>query len=135
MKTPPAPSLSLDDFLAPLPAERQAPLRELWQLVRQAVPSGYTEHIGPRFLEFRIGTEMCLALANQKNYMSLYLMPLYVMPGLREQLATAAPALKTGKSCLNFKRLEELPLAALARIIAATPAEAYLAQVRAGHGK
>jgi hypothetical protein len=126
-----SPALSFDDFVAALPVERQDPARKVWQLVRAAVPAGYTEHIGPKFLEFRAGSEMCLALANQKNYLSLHLVPMYVMPGLREQLCAAAPKLKVGKGCINFQQLAELPLDALAGIIAATPLAAYVAQMEA----
>lgn len=127
----PAATISFDEFIEALPVERQEPARQVWQLVRDAVPAGYTEHIGRKFLEFRAGKEMCLALANQKNYLSLHLIPVYMMPGLREQLVTAAPKLKMGKGCLNFKHLEELPLAALADVIAATPMADFLAQMQA----
>lgn len=124
-------ALTFDDFIAALPAERQEPARQLWQLVRAAVPAGYTEHVGRKYLEFRAGKEMCLALANQKNYLSLHLIPVYMMPGLRERLLAAAPKLKMGKGCLNFKRLDELPLPALAEVIAATPMADFLAQMQA----
>ncbi|GAB3589690.1 DUF1801 domain-containing protein [Hymenobacter daeguensis] len=122
---------SFEAFIAALPAERQEPARQVWQLVRAAVPAGYTEHVGRKFLEFRAGKEMCLALANQKSYLSLHLIPVYMMPGLRERLLAAAPKLKMGKGCLNFKRLEELPLAALANVIAATPMTDFLARMQA----
>ena len=123
--------IAFDDFIEALPVERQQPARKVWQLVRQAVPAGYTEHIGPKFLEFRAGPEMCIALASQKNHMSLHLVPIYLMPALREQLAVAAPKLKMGKGCLNFKKVEELPLTALAEVIAATSLIDYLARMQA----
>ncbi|MBJ6111428.1 DUF1801 domain-containing protein [Hymenobacter sp. BT523] len=125
------PADSFEAFIAALPAERQEPARQLWQLVRAAVPAGYTEHIGRKFLEFRAGKEMCLALANQKSYLSLHVIPVYMMPGLRERLLAAAPKLKMGKGCLNFKRLEELPTAALAEVIATTSVADFLAQMQA----
>ncbi len=130
----PAP-LTFDQFIAALPAARQAPARHVWAMVRAAVPADYTEHIGPKYLEFRAGTEMCLALANQKNYLSLHLTPLYVLPELRERLTALAPTLKTGKGCINFKRAEDLPLPALATIIGATSAAEYVAQVQARRKK
>ena len=123
--------IAFDDFIEALPVERQQPARKVWQLVRQAVPAGYTEHIGPKFLEFRAGPEMCIALASQKSHLSLHLVPMYLMPALREQLAVAAPKLKMGKGCLNFRKVEELPLAALAEVIAATSLIDYLARMQA----
>ncbi|MGY3087883.1 hypothetical protein ACVWYF_000909 [Hymenobacter sp. UYAg731] len=123
--------ISFDDFIAALPAERQRPATQVWQLVRRAVPAGYTEHIGPKYLEFRAGKEMAIGLANQKNYLSLHLVPMYLMPELQEQLAAAAPRLKMGKGCVNFKMVEELPLAVLAEVIAATSLADYVATMQA----
>ena len=123
--------MAFDDFIAALPAERQQLATQVWQLVRHAVPTGYTEHIGPKFLEFRAGPEMCIALANQKGHLSLHLVPMYLMPALRERLVAAAPKLKMGKGCVNFKKAEELPLDALAEVIAATPMSDYLAKMQA----
>ena len=123
--------MTFDDFIAALPAERQQPATQVWQLVRQAAPTGYTEHIGPKYLEFRAGPEMCIALANQKSHLSLHLVPMYLMPALREQLVAAAPKLKMGKGCVNFKKVEELPLDALAEVIAATSLADYLATMQA----
>jgi hypothetical protein len=123
--------MTFDDYLAALPAERQQPAAHAWELVRQAVPAGYTEHIGPKYLEFRAGKEMYVGLANQKGHLSLHLVPMYLMPVLQEQLAAAAPKLKMGKGCVNFKKVEELPAEALAALIAATPAAEYTAKLQA----
>lgn len=49
----------------------------------------------------------------QKNYVSFYLMPVYMYPDL---LAGISPALKKrmqGKSCFNFKQVDEALLAEL----------------------
>ena len=127
----PTASISFDDFMAALPTERQEPMRQVWQLVRAAMPAGYTEHISPKYLEFRAGQQMYVGLANQKGYMSLHLVPMYLRPVLQEQLAAVAPKLKMGKGCVNFKKVEELPQAALADIIGAIPLPEYVANLQA----
>ena len=124
-------ALTLDDYIAALPAERQQPAAQAWQLVRQAMPAGYTEHIGPKYLEFRAGKDMYIGLANQKGHLSLHVVPMYLMPALQEQLAAAAPKLKMGKGCVNFKQAEELPHEALTALIAATPPADYVAKMHA----
>ncbi|MFD2718628.1 DUF1801 domain-containing protein [Hymenobacter monticola] len=124
-------SSAFDDFIAALPAERQPIAAHVWQLVRRAVPPGYTEHIGPKYLEFRAGPDMYVGLANQKGHLSLHLVPMYLMPALQEQLAAAAPKLKMGKGCVNFKRMEELPQEALRELLAATPPAEYAARLQA----
>jgi hypothetical protein len=119
--------MTFDEFIDALPAERQPIARQVWQLVRQAVPAGYTEHFGPKYLEFRAGPDMYVGLANQKGHLSLHLVPMYLLPALQEQLAAAAPKLKMGKGCVNFQKVEELPQEAVAAVVAATPAADYVA--------
>ena len=126
--------MTLDDFLAALPAERQQPAAQAWGLVRRAMPAGYTEHIGPKYLEFRAGKDMYIGLANQKGHLSLHVVPMYLMPVLQEQLAAAAPKLKMGKGCVNFKKVEELPADALSGLIAATSPADYAAKLLAVRG-
>ena len=123
--------MAFHSFIAALPLERQQPMTQVWRLVQDAVPAGYTEHVGPKFLEFRAGAEICIALANQKSHMSLHLVPIYLLPALREQLAAAAPRLKMGKGCVNFTRVEELPLDALVKVINATLLADYVAALQA----
>ncbi|MDO7853718.1 DUF1801 domain-containing protein [Hymenobacter convexus] len=125
------PVSGFEDFVAALPTERQPVVRQVWQLVRQAMPAGYTEHFGPKYLEFRAGPDMYIGLANQKGHLSLHVVPMYLKPALQEGLAAAAPKLKMGKGCVNFKKAEELPLAALTELIAATAPADYQAQLLA----
>lgn len=123
--------ISFEEFIAALPAERQPVATQVWQLVRQAMPAGYTEHIGPKYLEFRAGKDMYIGLANQKGHLSLHVVPMYLMPALQLELAAAAPKLKMGKGCVNFKNMGELPQEALAELIAATPPADYVAKMHA----
>jgi hypothetical protein len=128
-------TLSFEQYLDALPPERRGEVERVWRVVRESVPAGYVEDIGPKFLSFKAGDEWYVALASQKNYISLYLVPVYVFPGLRAKLDAGGKKLKCGKSCVNFKRADELPLEALAEIIGATGAEAFVARVRASKGK
>lgn len=118
-------AMTFEQYLAGLPAERRGEVERVWRAVRESVPGGYVEEIGPKFLSFKAGDDWYVALANQKNYISLYLMPVYVFPELRAKLDAAGKNLKCGKSCVNFKRADELPLEVLAEIISANDPEAY----------
>lgn len=121
---------SFNKYLAGLPVERKSEIEKVWRTVRESMPRGYTEEIGPKFLSFKAGDDWYVALANQKNYISLYLMPLYVFPELQAKLDASGKKLKCGKSCINFKRAEDLPLEVIADILSANDAEAYKARVR-----
>lgn len=118
-------TLSYDRYLAGIPAERREAIDRVWQAVRKSVPAGYTEKITPKFLTFMAGDEWYLALANQKNYLSLYLCSVYVFPELKAKLDNSGKKLKCGKSCINFQRAEDLPLDTIAEIVSAYDMEAY----------
>ena len=128
-------TLTFEQYLDALPGERRGEVERVWRLVRESVPAGYVEEVGSKFLTFKTGEDWYVALASQKNYISLYLMPVYIFPELKAKLDGSGRRLKCGKSCINFKRAEELPLDVLAEIVAATPAEAYEARVREVRGE
>jgi len=125
-------TISYEQFLDALPPERKGEVERVWRVVRGSVPEGYSEEVTAKFLTFMVGDEMYVALANQKNYISLYLMPLYYFPELKAKLDAAGKGLKCGKSCINFKRAEELPLEVVSEIVGATGAPDYLERVRGG---
>jgi hypothetical protein len=73
-----------------------------------------------------------IALASQKQYMSLYLMGVYGGSEdeafLRDGFAKAGLRIDLGKCCLRFKRLEDLDLDVVAQTIRRLPAREYLAR-------
>lgn len=121
---------SYAEYLAALPPERRAAVERVWETIRQAMPAGYAEEIGPKFLSFKAADDWYVSLANQKNYISLYLIPVYVYPELKARLDASGKRLKLGKSCINFKAADELPLDTIAQIVQATDADAFVAEVR-----
>ena len=76
---------------------------------------------------------MYAALASQKHHMAVYLTSVYSDEGSAESfeeayLATGKP-LDMGKSCVRFKRIDDLPLELLGTTIAATPVDEFVARV------
>lgn len=118
-------TLSYKSYLASLPPERREEIERVWQVVRENVPAGYTEQITPKFLTYMADDEWFLALANQKNYISLYLCSIYVFPELKAKLDNSGKKVKGGKGCINFKRAEDLPLETIAEIISTYDAASY----------
>jgi hypothetical protein len=63
-----------------------------------------------------------MALASQKQYISLYHMGMYAVSGLNEWFMEAYRALgykhkiDAGKSCIRFKYLDEIPYALVAQL-------------------
>ncbi|HYH86007.1 MAG TPA: DUF1801 domain-containing protein [Pyrinomonadaceae bacterium] len=123
-------TLSYKQYLDGLPSERRVEVEKVWRVVRESMPKGYVEEIGPKFITFKAGEDWYVALASQKNYISLYLIPLYVFPELKAKLDASAPRLKCGKSCINFKKADELPLDVIAEVVGANDAEAFMEHCR-----
>lgn len=124
-------SLSYEQFIDSLPPGRRGEVEQVWQVVREHVPDGYHEEITAKFLTFKAAGEWYVALASQKNYISLYLMPVYAFPEMKAKFDAAADGkLKCGKSCINFKRAEELPLEVIGEIVGSYEAVDYAERLR-----
>ncbi len=121
---------SYEQFLNNLPIERKTEIEKVWDIIRDKMPNGYNEEIDAKYLSFRTGKDWYVALANQKNYISLHLMPIYVYPELRAKFDASNKKLKCGKGCINFKRAEDLPLETIAEIISANDSESYRAKIQ-----
>ena len=140
---------NVDQYLRALPPERRREIEAVREVVRANLPPGYIESIDygmigyaiplARFPDTYNGQPLCYAaLAAQKNHNALYLMGAYMDPALdkalRDGAAKEGKKLDMGKSCLRFRRAEDLPLKAIARVVAATPVDRLIAQHEAVHG-
>ena len=129
------------DYLAELPAERRAEIEKVRDLVNEALPAGYREGMGWGMIGWVVpldtypGTynKQPLAyagLAAQKNSNSLYLNCVYASKERTERLKAAAAAagkkLDMGKSCIRFKRADDLPLDLIREEIASTTPDQFV---------
>jgi len=131
----------IEEYLDTLPAERQAAIRAIRDIIRQNLPAGYEEVMNWGMIAYQVPLAvfpktyngqplLFAALASQKNYMSLYLNCIYTDEQRREKFETDFQAtgkkLDAGKSCVRFRQLEDLPLEVIARVIASTPPEEFI---------
>lgn len=138
---------TVEDYLAGLPRERCEVVAIVRDAINRQLPPGYEERMNWGMISWEVplsrypGTYnrqplSFVALAAQKNHYALYLMCVYadspVESELRRAYADAGKKLDLGKSCLRFKRLEELLLDEVVRIVAATPVETHIARHEAG---
>jgi hypothetical protein len=131
---------TVERYLAELPDDRRAVVGAVRQVVLDHLPEGFEEvmqhgmisYVVPldRYPDTYNGQALAVAsLANQKRYMSLYLMGVYGDHGAEAFLREHWPADKTldmGKSCLRFKRLEDLPLDVIGELIARTSVDDFI---------
>lgn len=113
-------------YLAAVPAERKEALRFLHDFIRKAVPSlkphfaynmlgygafPYTNYKGEK------GSWPVVALANQKNYISVYVCAVKNGKYLAELHAKELGKVSVGRSCIRFKKLTDVNLPALKKVI------------------
>lgn len=110
------------------------------------LPEGYQESMNWGMISYEIPLErypdtynrqplVYAALASQKNYMSLYLMGLYGDPeeeqSFEQRYRATGKRYDVGKSCVRFRRLEDLPLDLIGEVIASTSVEGHIAHYEA----
>jgi uncharacterized protein YdhG (YjbR/CyaY superfamily) len=104
----------VEQYLENLDAPRRDTLTQVRALILEAVPDA-VESMKYRMPTYEYGGAMLCAFASQKRYMSLYMEP-PILDGHREELLH----LDLGKSCIRFKRIEQLPLAIVRTILQET---------------
>ena len=139
-----------DAYVAELPEERRALVAAARDLVNRHLPAGYRETMASGMIAWSIPLAdypttyngeplMYAALASQKQHVALYLMGVYAdgaeERALREAYAAAGKTLDMGKSCLRFRRWEDVVPEAVGRVIAATPPAAFVAAYEASRRK
>ena len=133
---------TVQEYLDELPADRRAVVEAVRDVVNRNLPEGYRESVGWGMIVWGIPLERYpntyhgqplgyVSLAAQKNYFSLYLFSVYQEGPedhwLRDEFRKAGKKLDMGKSCIRFRKLDDLPLDVIGRVVAATPPEALIA--------
>lgn len=117
---------SIDSYLANLPAERKEAISFLHGFIQQVVPS-LTPHFAYNMLGYGSFPYLnykkepiawpIVALANQKNYISLYVCSVIEGEYLAQKHANELGKVSVGKSCIRFKQIEDLNLDTLKNIL------------------
>jgi len=109
--------------------------------LRRHLPAGYEEVISKNMLVYQVPLERYpdtyngrplwyVALASEKSYLSLHLMPVYGDKGLARRLAdgfqAAGKKLDMGKACIHFKTADDLALDVVGQIVAAIPPDRWV---------
>jgi len=138
------------EYLAALPADRRAELAAVRRVVRKHLPRGYRETMAAGIITYEVPLSVYpdtynghalwyAALAAQKGYSSLYLMAVYGSKPLAQRLKAgfraAGKKLDMGKSCIRFRRADDLALDVIGEIVASTPLPAYVAIAKAARTK
>ena len=134
------------EYLAELTPERREAVEVVRKVILDNVPAGYEETMQYGMISYvvplkrypagylgKADVPLCYAgLAAQKNYISLYLMNIYgdkkAEAWFKEEYKKSGKKLDMGKSCVRFKKLEDVPLDVIGEAIARTSIDDFIAQ-------
>lgn len=101
-------------YFEALPAERREALLALRDLIAEALPPETRETMSYRLPTYELADEQVCSLGAQKHYLCLYVCNIPALDAHRE----AFSHLDCGKSCIRFKKLDDLPLDAVRDVVA-----------------
>ncbi len=138
-----------DEYVGSLPDERREMVSAIRDTINANLPPGYEEGMAYGMIGWYVpletfpdtynGQPLSLAgLASQKQYVALYLNSVYSDPKtdawFRDRYAVSGKRLDMGKSCVRFRRLEEIPLDVIGEAIARVHLGAFVRHVERVRG-
>ena len=136
---------TVDEYLAELPEGRREAIERVRQVILEHLPEGYEEVMNWGMITYQVPLEtypdtynkqplMYAALAMQKNHMAVYLTAIYMDNEKSREFEAAYRATgkkyDVGKSCVRFRRLEDLPLEIIGESIASLTVGQFVERAR-----
>ena len=119
---------TVEQYIAELPPERQKPITELRKVIKKNLPKGFSEGMSYGMIGYSVPHSLYPAgyhcnpelplpfmnIASQKNFIAVYHMGVYANSKLLkwftdEYLKAGVGKLDMGKSCIRFKKTENIP--------------------------
>lgn len=117
---------TVEEYLSSVPADRKEAILFLHDFIQKAVPKlkpflaynmlGYGSFPYTNYKKEEI-TWPIIGLANQKNYISIYVCALDGKQYLAEKHKDELGKVTVGKSCISLKKLEDLHLPTLKKVL------------------
>ena len=98
-------------YFAAVPEPRKEKVEALHQVVMELFPDIELD-MKYKMPTYHLG-EGWVAIANQKNYVSLYTCGYHHIEGFKEK----HPDIKTGKGCINFRDKDDLPINDIEQVV------------------
>jgi hypothetical protein len=145
----PAKPTSVAQYLKALPPERREALQAVREVILDNLDSGYAEGIQYGMIGYFVPHSVypagyhCdptqplpfVSLASQKNHMAIYLFCVYTSEDEQRRFVEAwtktGKKLDMGKSCVRFRKIDDVALDVIGRTIKRTPARKFIAAYEA----
>ncbi len=132
---------TVDAYLGELPDDRRDAVAAVRAVLLENLPAGFEEGMQYGMIGYYVplerypdtynGEPLAVAgLASQKRHMSLYLMGVYADEDdswFRDRWTATGKKLDMGKSCVRFRRLDDVPLDVVGDAIRRVSVEDFLA--------
>ena len=135
------------EYLENLPEDRKVPMTQLRDVIVKNLPQGFTEQMNygmPSFVvphsKYPAGYHCdprlplgFVSIASQKNFIALYHMGIYSMPDLLKWYMDEFPKHSKakpdmGKSCIRFKKPEQIPYELIAELMKKVTPDEWIAR-------
>lgn len=136
---------SPEDYITKVPEDRQEALKKLQATIRNHLPKGFQEGIQYGMIGYFVPLSTypegyhCtpneplpfMSFASQKNSINLYHSGIYAIPELHQWFIDEYPKhckqkLDMGKSCIRFKKTEEIPYELIAQLCSKISVEQWI---------
>ncbi|MDQ0783042.1 DUF1801 domain-containing protein [Chryseobacterium sp. W4I1] len=126
---------SVTDYISKIPEERQEVFKKIFDTVNENLPQGFKENVSYGMVGWAVPLETypagyhCapgsplpfMGLASQKNFIAFYHMGMYADPELLNWFVAEYPKyskrkLDMGKSCVRFKKMDDIPFELIAEV-------------------
>ncbi len=134
-----------EEYIEQVPEERQAAFNKLRQTILDNLPEGFEEGMNYGMIGYYVPHSVYpkgyhvdpklplpfLSIANQKNFVGFYHMGIYANPELLEWFKAEYPnhmktKLDMGKSCIRFKKPDQMPFELLGELIKRMSAKEWI---------
>ncbi len=135
-----------DEYIASLPEERKSAIAQLRNTILENIPKGFHEEMSYGMIGYVVPHAIypsgyhCtpklplpfLNIASQKNAITMYHMGIYAEKNLLEWFQNEYPKhsktkLDMGKSCVHFKKIDQIPFALVGELISKVSVEKWIA--------
>jgi hypothetical protein len=136
-----------EQYIAQLPDDRKEAIQKISEAIKTNLPEGFEETIGYGMLAYVVPHSLypkgyhCdpklplpfMNLASQKNFIALYHMGIYADKTLFNWFQAEYPKhcktkLDMGKSCIRFKRMDDIPYALIGQLAGKMTVEEWIAR-------
>jgi uncharacterized protein YdhG (YjbR/CyaY superfamily) len=137
-------------YISELPKDRKEAIMTVRNAILKNLPDGYEEEMNWGMITYQVPLDtypdtynrkplMYAALASQKNHMAVYLSGIYMSENARKKFESAYKStgkrFDVGKSCVRFRKLDDLPVDLIGKSIASIQVEELINQAKNAHGQ